>query len=72
VRREPLPIDRREGEVLALVVAPHFAAGIACSRTRRGWAIHDAAPILRWAIGWGARDFTIYAHARAWRIERCP
>jgi len=65
-------VVRVEGEVLALVTAPHFAAGIMCSRTAKGWVIHDAAPILRWAIGWGVRDFVCYARARGWTMERCP
>jgi hypothetical protein len=52
-------------EVLMRVIAPHFVAGVVV----RGAAIVEAAPIVRYMIGWNGRRFARYCGERRWRFE---
>lgn len=53
------------GEVLLRITGPSFVAGIVV-RDRR---IVEAAPVLRYMIGWDGRRFARYVIARRWRFE---
>ena len=54
-------------ELLILVEAPRFCAGIV---VRDGFCI-DAAPILRWAIGYSERDLLAVFKRRRWICIYC-
>lgn len=51
---------------LVRIVAPHFVAGIEASSGR----VVNAAPILRYMIGWDARRVADYCARKAWEWER--
>lgn len=54
------------GDVLATVDAPHFYAGIVL----RGAVVAEAAPILRYMIGWDARRVKAYCDRKGWTVAR--
>lgn len=53
--------------ILARIVAPHFVAGIEIARNA---TVIEAAPIVRYMIGWSARRVKRYVSAKRWSIER--
>lgn len=52
--------------MLARIEAPHFVCGIVL----RGSAVVEAAPIVRYMIGWQARKVRSYCDGKGWRIAR--
>jgi hypothetical protein len=54
--------------VLARVTAPHFVAGLVL----RAATVHEAAPILRYMLGWSAQRVARYCAHKGWGIARVP
>lgn len=54
--------------MMARVEAPHFVAGIVLS----GTTVTEAAPIVRYMVGWDARAVATYVRHKGWAIARVP
>lgn len=54
-------------EILLVVDAPHFYAGLIL---RNGRCVR-AAPILQWAVGKSAIELAEYFVRKRWRVVRC-
>jgi hypothetical protein len=55
-----------EGPILVRVVAPHFVAGLSVFEDR----VVEAAPILRYAVGWTADRLRRYVRHKGWTASR--
>jgi hypothetical protein len=53
--------------MLARITAPHFVAGIALGTDDR---VTEAAPIVRYMLGWDRDRVREFVRGRGWRIER--
>lgn len=53
-------------DVLARICAKHFVAGIVL----RGAVVIEAAPIVRYMLGWHARRVASYCRSKGWEINR--
>lgn len=53
--------------LLVRVVAPHFVAGIVFDKAR----VVEAAPILRYMLGWTAMAVRRYVDGKGWSASRC-
>jgi hypothetical protein len=62
--RADLQVQESES-VLIRVVAPHFVAGVVA----RGRIVIEAAPILRYMLGWDGRHFADYCRHKGWKYE---
>lgn len=66
--------DRRAAEaaerdlVLARIAAPHFVAGLRIDDEEL--VVTDAAPILRYMIGWRVERVRDYAAKKGWDLHR--
>lgn len=56
--------------MLAQVTAPHFCAGIGIDVERK--RVIDAAPIVRWMVGWSADRVHDYCLEKGWQVKRVP
>lgn len=54
--------------LLAQITAPHFCAGIGVDVEMK--TVCDAAPILRYMVGWTANRVHDYCCDRGWKVER--
>jgi hypothetical protein len=58
----------RPPEVLVQITAPHFCASVTL------WGLDDvvreAAPILRYMIGWKRDEVKAYCKRKGWKIKR--
>lgn len=52
---------------LIRIVAPHFVAGVIA----RGGVIVEAAPIVRYMLGWDGRRFAAYCRRQQWEYAPC-
>lgn len=52
--------------ILVRIVAPHFVAGLVAD----GGRVVEAAPILRYMLGWTGSQVARYCRRGAWRWER--
>jgi hypothetical protein len=50
----------------ALIVAPHFAAGVIWGNFD---SVVQAAPIVRYMMGWSWKEVTDYCLKKGWRAE---
>jgi hypothetical protein len=55
------------GRLLARITAPHFVAGLVLDRSDR---VTEAAPIVRFMLGWDRDRVREFVRGRGWRIER--
>ena len=55
-------------ETLITIDAPHFNAGIVA----RDGIVIEAAPIVRYMIGWDGKRVVDYCRAHGWTWERVP
>jgi hypothetical protein len=55
-------------ELLFRVVAPHFVAGIVVV----GGRIVEAAPIIRYMVGWNGAHLVRYCRSKGWAWESVP
>ena len=53
-------------DVLARIVAPHFVAGIVVHDGR----VTEAAPIVRYMVGWSPRRVLAYVDRKGWSVAR--
>jgi hypothetical protein len=66
-------VDREEALVApptigARIVAPHFVCGIELDPSSA--RVVDAAPIVRYMVGWSAKRVASYCTRRGWEIAR--
>lgn len=61
-------MKKKSEEILIQVTAPHFVAGVVAWNGR----IQEAAPILRYMVGWDAQKFTSYTAKRGWSWKKSP
>lgn len=54
--------------LLAQVTAPHFCAGIGIDVEMK--TVCDAAPIVRYMVGWTANRVADYCYGKGWTVER--
>ena len=53
-------------EAVVRITAPHFVAGLVFQRQR----VIEAAPILRYMIGWASGQMIRYCKGKRWTWER--
>lgn len=53
------------GELLAVIDAPHFYAGIVLRKDR----VSEAAPIVKYMLGWNAERVLEYCQRKKWIIH---
>lgn len=51
--------------LLAQITAPHFVAGLLLSENR----VQEAAPIIRYMIGWPRARVREYCHRKGWQVR---
>jgi hypothetical protein len=56
----------RPGDVLVRIVAPHFVAGL----DARAGRVVNAAPIIRYMMGWDGAQVAAYCARKGWEWER--
>lgn len=54
--------------MLAQVTAPHFCAGFGVDVEMK--TVCDAAPIIRYMVGWTANRVADYCYGKGWKVER--
>jgi len=52
----------KDGETLIVIYAPHFVAGVVAHQGR----VIDAAPILRYMLGWDGKQVAAYCVRKRW------
>jgi len=57
-------------ELLIQITAPHFCAGLILSRVHGGWTVTEAAPIVRYMLGWSSDRVKSYAGLKGWKAVR--
>lgn len=66
VRTERAPVQfRAPSPLLVRVVAPHFVAGFIVTNDR----VTEAAPIIRYLVGWESKRVRDYIARKGWRAS---
>jgi hypothetical protein len=58
-------MGKQSAEVLAQITAPHFCAGL----IQRDGTVRQAAPIVKYMIGWSIQRAVEYARSKGWRVD---
>jgi hypothetical protein len=61
-------VERAPSLIVARIEAPHFVAALAM----KSGVVTEAAPIVRYMLGWTARAVAAYCERKRWHIERVP
>jgi hypothetical protein len=55
--------------VLVQITAPHFCAGFIIE-PRGDWYVTEAAPIIRYMVGWSTTRVSDYCRRKGWLVVR--